>query len=49
MQKKVYLFHFHIFIIRKYGSETSTKVNVMIEHNYDVIYEPCEKARHLLE
>ena len=38
-----YFFYNKIFI------ETSTKVNVMIDHNYDVIYDACEKARHLLE
>ena len=38
-----YYFYKKIFI------ETSAKVNIMIDHNYDVIYESCEKARYLLD
>jgi len=37
------------FLYKKIYNETSTKVNVMIDHNYDVIYNSCEKASHLLE
>jgi len=37
------------FFYKKIYNETSTKVNVMIDHNYDVIYDSCEKASHLLE
>jgi len=37
------------FFYKKIYIETSTKVNVMIDHNYDVIYDSCEKASHLLE
>jgi len=37
------------FLYKKIWNETSTKANVMIDHNYDVIYNLCEKASHLLE
>jgi len=37
------------FFYKKIYFETSTKVDVMIEHNYDVIYDSCEKASHLLK
>ena len=37
------------FIYKKIFIETSAKVSVMIDHNYDVIYDSCEKARHLIE
>ena len=37
------------FLYKKIYNETSTKVNVLIDHNYDVIYASCEKANHLLE
>jgi len=37
------------FLYKKIYNETSTKVNIMIDHNYDVIYNSCEKASHLLE
>jgi len=37
------------FFYKKIYNETSTKANVMIDHNYDVIYDSCEKASHLLE
>jgi len=35
------------FFYKKIYKETSTKVNVMIEHNYDVIYDSCKKANYL--
>jgi len=35
------------FFYKKIYKETSTKVNVMIEHNYDVIYDSCKKASYL--
>jgi len=37
------------FFYKKIFIETSAKVNIMIDHNYDVIYESCEKARYLLD
>lgn len=37
------------FFYKKICNETNTKVNVMVDHNYDVIYDVCEKASHLLE
>ena len=37
------------FIYKKIFIETSAKVSVMIDHNYDVIYDSCEKARHLID
>ncbi|MBU3156569.1 hypothetical protein [Clostridium estertheticum] len=36
------------FFYKKIYKETGTKVNVMIEHNYDTIYDLCKKASHLL-
>ncbi|MBU3201358.1 hypothetical protein LL037_05780 [Clostridium estertheticum] len=36
------------FFYKKIYKETGTKVNVMIEHNYDAIYDLCKKASHLL-
>jgi hypothetical protein len=36
------------FLYKKFLKESTDKVNPMIDRNYDVIYEACEKASQLL-
>lgn len=36
------------FLYKKNVKESTDRVNPMIEQNYDIIYDACEKASHLL-
>lgn len=37
------------FLYKKYLKESTKKANPMIDRNYDIIYEACEKAGQLLD
>jgi Flp pilus assembly protein TadB len=38
-----------VFLYRKYLKESTEKINSQIETYYDMIYEACDKANHLLD